>query len=235
MQNRAFTLIELLIVVAIIAILAAIAVPNFLEAQTRAKFSRATADMRAVEIALESYCVDANAYPQCHTYGIAGGMAEAPHIPVLERLSTPVAYLSNAIMRDIFSVKYRYSAQTADALAASDPIAVVPTDAAGRLNSYLYQSWNAEQRATVETGWYEPELVSAKAWVLHSAGPDSAYHNLGGVLANDREIDGPILLTYDPTNGTVSFGSIYRAGGSRISSENYAGGLGLMKAIDTQN
>ena len=58
-----FTLIELLIVVALIAILAAIAVPNFLEAQTRAKVSRAKSDMRSVAIALESYRVDNNNYP----------------------------------------------------------------------------------------------------------------------------------------------------------------------------
>ena len=62
--NRAFTLIELLIVVAIIAILAAIAVPNFLEAQVRAKVSRVRADMRTVVTAVETYRVDHNAYPE---------------------------------------------------------------------------------------------------------------------------------------------------------------------------
>jgi type II secretion system protein G len=62
-HHRAFTLIELLIVVAIIAILAAIAVPNFLEAQVRAKVSRAQNDMRTLATAIESYQVDNNAYP----------------------------------------------------------------------------------------------------------------------------------------------------------------------------
>ncbi len=61
-KQGAFTLIELLIVVAIIAILAAIAVPNFLEAQTRAKVSRAKSDMRTLATALESYYVDNNNY-----------------------------------------------------------------------------------------------------------------------------------------------------------------------------
>ncbi len=52
---KVFTLIEILIVVAIIAILAAIAVPNFLEAQVRSKVSRTKSDMRSVATALESY------------------------------------------------------------------------------------------------------------------------------------------------------------------------------------
>jgi type II secretory pathway pseudopilin PulG len=56
-------LIELLIVVAIIAILAMIAVPNFLEAQTRSKVARAQTDVRSLAVALEAYMVDWNTYP----------------------------------------------------------------------------------------------------------------------------------------------------------------------------
>ncbi len=63
-MEKGFTLIELLIVVAIIAILAAIAVPNFLEAQVRAKVSRAKSDMRTIATALESYASEYNAYPR---------------------------------------------------------------------------------------------------------------------------------------------------------------------------
>lgn len=85
---RAFTLIELLMVVAIIAILAAIAVPNFLEAQTRAKLSRAKADMRTIMTALEAYRVDATSYPEDYA-------ATTPRGDGLGRLTSPVAYISS--------------------------------------------------------------------------------------------------------------------------------------------
>src|SRR5437773_12166494 len=68
-ERNAFTLIELLIVVAIIAILAAIAVPNFLEAQTRAKVSRVKSDLRSYATAVESYTVDNNKVPREHNDG----------------------------------------------------------------------------------------------------------------------------------------------------------------------
>ena len=58
-----FTLIELLIVIAIILILIAIALPNFLEAQVRAKVTNATSEMRSLKIALVAYGLDHPFYP----------------------------------------------------------------------------------------------------------------------------------------------------------------------------
>jgi hypothetical protein len=57
---------------------------------------------------------------------------------------------------------------------------------------------------------------------------------LGGVLQQDADVDGPILLIYDPTNGTVSFGSIYRVGGNASPSaptSTYKAGAGLVRAV----
>jgi prepilin-type N-terminal cleavage/methylation domain-containing protein len=69
---KAFTLIELLIVVAIIGILAAIAVPNFLNAQLRAKIARVEGDLRAMKTAIEMYRADNSGYPPACTLEIVG-------------------------------------------------------------------------------------------------------------------------------------------------------------------
>lgn len=59
----AFTLIELLCVVGVIAILAAIAVPNFLEAHVRSKIARVKQDQAFIAAALEAYFCDYKMYP----------------------------------------------------------------------------------------------------------------------------------------------------------------------------
>ncbi len=97
---KAFTLIELLIVVAIIAILAAIAVPNFLEAQTRSKVSRAKADMRTLATASETYRIDHNQYAiPSDEDGVQEPLASATTQVFETRTSTmittPIAYITS--------------------------------------------------------------------------------------------------------------------------------------------
>jgi prepilin-type N-terminal cleavage/methylation domain-containing protein len=53
--RRGFTLIELLIVIAIILILISIALPNFLEAQARARMARVKGDLRSLLTAVEAF------------------------------------------------------------------------------------------------------------------------------------------------------------------------------------
>jgi type IV pilus assembly protein PilA len=52
---KGFTLIELMIVVAIIGILAAIAIPNFVKFQCRSKQSEAKGNLKAIYVAEEAY------------------------------------------------------------------------------------------------------------------------------------------------------------------------------------
>ncbi len=184
MLRRGFTLIELLIVVAIIAILAAIAVPNFLEAQTRAKVSRAKADMRSLATAIESYCVDSNAYPY------ADGPLGYPEIPPVSdpfealiptRLTTPIAYITSLI-EDPFKQgvitdqqrRYRYIDRNYFVILGEE----------GDFNTYL--------------GIYSQGLVPATKYFVLSYGPDLDF--------DDMDYGNPAL--YDPTNGTVSNGDI---------------------------
>jgi len=97
MRNRAgLTIIELLVVVAIIAILAAIAVPNFLEAQTRAKVSRVKADFASLATSMEAYAVDFNSYPPDGNGGQYVGLV---------RLTTPIAFITT-IPSDVFNMGF---------------------------------------------------------------------------------------------------------------------------------
>jgi len=53
-----FTLVEIMIVVAIIALLAAIAVPGFLRARKRSQASRIINDLRLIDSAVDQYAVE---------------------------------------------------------------------------------------------------------------------------------------------------------------------------------
>ena len=65
-------MIELLIVIAIILILIAIALPNFLEAQVRAKVTASRSNMRSIEVAMHSLLIDTGSiHPDYNDFGVS--------------------------------------------------------------------------------------------------------------------------------------------------------------------
>jgi prepilin-type N-terminal cleavage/methylation domain-containing protein len=184
-RRKAFTLIELLIVVAIIAILAAIAVPNFLEAQVRSKIARCRADMRTLMIAAESYRIDNNKYMPDNVPG-------KPDVYSWCVLSTPIAYISSVPLSPF---KETYNGNWQMGL--------------WHYFGYWYGAWtggvqvpNAGQN---ESGVY---------WRGTSAGPDNVNSFQDGTAAFsplDIRNRTPKFVNaiYDATNGTTSRGDIY--------------------------
>jgi type II secretion system protein G len=104
--SRGFTLVELLIVVAIIGMIAAIAIPNLLNAVDKGKQKRTMSDMRAIGTAIESYAVDNAAYP------VAAGMAAVKalidpylikNIPLTDGWAHPIQEASSMTAYTIYS------------------------------------------------------------------------------------------------------------------------------------
>lgn len=213
-SRTAFTLIELLVVVAIISILSSIAVPNFLEAQTRAKVSRIKADQRTMATALESYAVDNNKYP----YRRDDPYPTYPHYTVpplktkmydpaqptaavgLHLLTTPMSYLGS-VPSDVFNKPVRAMMQPGNPY--SDAID-------------YYDSVQADSFVTPAIGL---KVGCAKGWLLVSVGPDqyigvNAAGAPGGYPPEPELTQFKRKIVYDPTNGTVSSGNIFRSPGN---------------------
>ncbi len=188
-NRRAFTLIELLVVVGVLAILAAIALPNFLEAQTRSKVSRVLADFSALRTAAEAYAVDYNVLPRMtwgenpfnDTYSGYDRVNEPIYGTLGYWITTPVAYISQFDMLDPFT---RGKDIRFDAIL------------------YTYHDLRTARQLGPRYGldsiqWFER---SYGEYFFLSLGPDGESGGFGG-----------FWTPYDPTNGAVSAGNIIRS------------------------
>lgn len=84
-RERGFTLIELMIVVAIIAILAGVLIPNFVHARAQTATAACESNLRAIATAAELYFTDNQAYPATtatvdRTFGSANGAASGTYL-----------------------------------------------------------------------------------------------------------------------------------------------------------
>ncbi|NQU45032.1 prepilin-type N-terminal cleavage/methylation domain-containing protein [bacterium] len=226
----AFTLIELLIVVAIIAILAAIAVPNFLEAQVRAKISRVHNDLRTVSLGMQAYMVDNNKTPYLYEYysstnaqmynafiyhhfdPTSGG---AWHHAI--RLTTPVAYLDTIAYEDPFDtfgeshgsldkagyVCLSLQGAFADGKFVEDKFESLPSYTV--LSPRTFRINGQTRNITFHLASCGPD----KKWQTHPTGIISGIGTFIGSSGAQDYVDG-LVPQYDPTNGTNSAGEIWR-------------------------
>jgi prepilin-type N-terminal cleavage/methylation domain-containing protein len=191
---KAFTLVELLIVVGIIALLSAIAVPNFLEAQTRAKVSRTKADLRAIATGLETYRTDYSGYPVVGNPAMPGSWdMSIAYGKRLKALTTPIAYITS-IPKDVYPPQ-------------ADPKKLGP--------EYCYAPGNFYHGGSPK---YSGNIYRNTIYSVSGRGPDREINAGGYCLSHPAAFESQlnVLGQYDATNGTTSGGDIVQLSCSRL-------------------
>jgi type IV pilus assembly protein PilA len=113
-KQEGFTLIELMIVVAIIGILAAIAIPNFLQYQLKSRQSEAKVNLNAIKTSMIAFQAEKSCYIGIASMGVLGA------VPAVNQKTLPVGWPSTAPL----------GAYAATVIAPTDAFCVAPVGGA---------------------------------------------------------------------------------------------------------
>lgn len=199
-SSQGFTLIELLIVIAIILILIAIALPNFLEAQIRARVTKAKGEMRSLGTAMQAYYLDWNRYP---AYSFPNyTVQQLPQTKGFTWLTTPNAYITS-IPHDPFP-----GDQDPDGGSLFGP-------------PYSYTLDGVQTPFQEITALHPHGLGPAnlKSWAIYSIGPDTPTAETRAESNSTPLCSGgcsDFIASYSPTNGTKSRGDLLLYGGDQL-------------------
>lgn len=108
MHKKGFTIVELLIVIVVIAILAAISVVAYNGIQQRARDSERSSEMKTIEKALAMYFIDNGGYPTCsNAVYVPGTTASGCYVATIAASLVP-KYISSLPLDPINSGNDRY-------------------------------------------------------------------------------------------------------------------------------
>jgi len=116
-ERSGFTLVELLVALAIIGIILAIGIPNFMGALQKAKQKRSMADMRGIATAIESYAIDYRNYPPSAMVSIPvlyGGISYPTKTMGITKSYVTPTYLKVIPLTDGWNSLFLYNASDPD-------------------------------------------------------------------------------------------------------------------------
>jgi type IV pilus assembly protein PilE len=144
-SRAGFTLIEVMITVAVIAILAAVALPNYIDYVTRSKLVEAKTNLSDMRTRLEQYFLDNRSYPSaCIPYAAGPAGGTNIYLPATSKYFTITCAL------------------------AADTYTITATGAGGLGFAFTVNQANVRTTSAVPTGWTKPSPNTC--WVSRKNG-----------------------------------------------------------------